>query len=194
MFTRLKNSSDVEYGPENPLPVGSTNGVVVLKAELTRPSDTTAYAANDLVGANTSVSDTNVIEIANAVSAAGQALRVERVRLAKSTNVTTNAQFRLHFFEARPTLGVGDNGALGALTALAVDSMRYYAGYVDVTINRAGNDAADGSVGVNVPVVGLGLTLRPESGTSIFCVIQALAAYTPGSAEKFWPVIEGIRG
>lgn len=174
--------------------VRSNDSVVVLRGEITRPADTTAYAANDLVGASTSVSDTNVVEIANAVPAAGQALRIERVRLAKSTNVTTNAQFRLHFFEARPTLGVGDNGALGALTALAVDSLRYYAGYVDVTINRAGNDAADGSVGVAVPVVGTGLTVRPESGTSIFCVIQALAAYTPASGEKFWPVIEGIRG
>ena len=174
--------------------VRSNDGVVVLKGELTRPADTTAYAANDLVGAQTDAGTANVIEFSGAAGPDDMALRIERVRLAKSTNVTTNAQFRLHFFEARPTLGVGDNGALGALTALVVDSMRYYAGYVDVTINRAGNDAADGSVGVNVPVVGTGLTLRPESGTSIFCVIQALAAYTPGSAEKFWPVVEGIRG
>lgn len=172
----------------------SLDSIAVLRGELTRPADTTAYAANDLVGANTSVSDTNVIEIEDAVAAVGQALRVERVRLAKSTNVTTNAQFRLHFFESRPTLGVGDNGALGALTALAVDSMRYYAGYVDVTINRAGDATADGAVGVAVPVVGTGLTVAPVDGTSIFLVIQALAAYTPGSAEKFWPVIEGIRG
>jgi hypothetical protein len=172
----------------------SLDSIAVLRGELTRPTDTAVYASNDLVGANTSVNDANVIEIANAVAAAGQSLRVERVRLAKSTNTTTSAQFRLHFFESRPTLGVGDNGALGALTALTVDSMRYYAGYVDVTINRAGNDAADGAVGVAVPVVGTGLTLRPVTGTSIFLVIQALAAYTPASAEKFWPVIEGVRG
>lgn len=175
-------------------PVMSLDSIARLTAELTRPADTTAYAANDLVGANTSVNDANVIEIEDAVAAAGQALRIERVRLAKSTNTTTNAQFRLHFFEARPTLGVGDNGALGALTALAVDSMRYYAGYVDVTINRAGDATADGAVGVAVPAVGTGLTVAPVSGTSIFVVIQALAAYTPASGEKLWPVIEGIRG
>lgn len=173
--------------------VRSNQSVAVLRAELTRPADTTAYAANDLVGAQTDAGAANVIELTEACPA-GDALRIERVRLAKSTNTTTNAQFRLHFFEARPTLGVGDNGALGALTALAVDSMRYYAGYVDVTINRAGNDAADGSVGVNVPAVGTGLTVAPVSGTSIFLVIQALAAYTPASGEQFWPVIEGIRG
>lgn len=178
----------------HPAPVVSTDSCAVLRGEITRPADTTAYAANDLVGANTSVSDTNVIEIEDAVAAAGQALRVERVRLAKSTNTTTNAQFRLHFFESRPTLGVGDNGALGALTALAVDALRYYAGYVDVTINRAGDATGDGSVGVAVPAVGTGLTVAPVSGTSIFVVIQALAAYTPASAEKFWPTIEGIRG
>lgn len=175
--------------------VRSNDSVVVLRGEITRPADTTAYAANDLVGASTSVSDTNVVEIANAVPAAGQALRIERVRLAKSTNVTTNAQFRLHFFEARPTLGVGDNGALGALTALAVDAtMRHHAGYVDVTIDRAGDATADGSVGVAVPVIGTSLTVAPFTGTSIFVVIQALAAYTPASAEVFRPIIEGIRG
>jgi hypothetical protein len=175
-------------------PVVSMGSVVALRGTLTRPADTTAYAANDLVGAQTDASPNNVIEITGAVGSDAMALRIERVRLSKSTNVTTNAQFRLHFVESRPALGVGDNGALGALTALAVDSMRYYAGYVDVTINRAGNDLADGSSGVAVPAVGTGLTLRPVTGTSIFIVIQALAAYTPASAEVFWPTIEGIRG
>lgn len=179
---------------DNPIPVYSSGSVAVLRGELTRPADTTAYAANDLVGAQTDAGVDNVIEITGATGSDAMALRIERVRLAKSTNTTTNAQFRLHFFESRPTLGVGDNGALGALTALAVDSLRYYAGYVDVTINRAGNDAADGAVGVAVPVVGTGLTIRPVGGTSVFIVIQALAAYTPASAEKFWPTIEGIRG
>ena len=91
---------------------------------------------------------------------------------------------------------MGDNGALGDVAAgsFAVNAMRYYAGYVDVTINRAGNDTADGAVGVAVPAVGTGLTVAPVSGTSIFLVIQALAAYTPASNEVFWPVIEGIRG
>ena len=174
--------------------VRSNDSVARLEGVLTRPEDTTAYAANDLVGAQTDAGTANVVEFAGAVGADNMALRIERVRLFKSTNTTTNAQFRLHFFESRPTLGVGDNGALGALTALAVDSLRYYAGYVDVTINRAGNDSADGSVGVAVPVVGTGLTVSPASGTSIFCVIQALAAYTPASGEVFRAVLEGIRG
>lgn len=174
--------------------VRSNDSVVVLRGELTRPADTTAYTANDLVGAQTDAGAANVVEIVGAAGPDEMSIRIERVRLAKSTNTATNAQFRLHFFESRPTLGVGDNGALGALTALAVDSLRYYAGYVDVTINRQGNDTADGSVGVAVPVVGTGLTMRPVGGTSIFLVIQALGAYTPASAEKFWPTIEGIRG
>lgn len=174
--------------------VESARSVVALRGTLTRPADTNAYTANDAVGATTSVSATNVIEITNAVRVAGDAIRIERVRLGKSVNTTTNATFRLHFFNALPTLGVGDNGALGAITALATDDMRNHVGYVDVTIDRAGNDAADGSYGAAVPSVGSAMTIGPRTGTSIFVVIQATAAYTPGSAEAFEVTVEGVRG
>lgn len=194
LLNGVSSLSPTEVSSSNPAPVGSYGSIVALRGTLTRPADTTAYTANDLVGATTSVSATNVIEITDAVLAAGEALRIERVRLGKSTNGTTNATFRLHFFNALPTLGVGDNGALGAITALDVDDMRNHVGYVDVTISNAGKDAADASVGVAVPGVGSAMTIAPRTGTSIWVVIQATAAYTPGSAEAFEVTVEGARG
>lgn len=183
--------ADLSFSPNL---VRSLDSIVVIPGQITRPNNTSIYDANDLLGASTSVNPSNVIEFANAVTEVGQALRIERIRLAKSTNVTTNAQLRLHIFAVRPTLGVGDNEALGVITALNVDSMRYHAGFVDITLNRAGNDVADGASGVAVPVIGTGLSVRPVNGTSVFGVLQWLAAYTPGASEIFWPNLEGIRG
>lgn len=168
--------------------------IVALRGTLTLPVGASAYAANDLVGATTLVSATNVIEITDAVLAAGEALRIEGVGLSKTTNSLTNPNFRLLFFDALPTLGVGDNGALGALTALAVDNMAYFRGHMDITMDKAGNDAADGASGFGVWSTGAARTIAPRTGTSIWIVIQATAAYTPGSAEAFEVTVEGVRG
>lgn len=164
--------------------------VIVRGVTFTRPSDTTAYAANDLVGISTSVVAGNSPEILDVVANPLEAIRFDVVRLRKSNKSTTNASFRVHFFRAQPTWDVGDNGAGGAITALAVTSMADHIGYVDITMDRA--SATAGAYGKANPSVGA-MTIQPTSGTSIYCAVQATAAYTPVSGETFTVEIEGIR-
>jgi hypothetical protein len=167
-------------------------GVTVLSASFTRPADTTAYTANDLVAVSTSVYAYNSPAIRDGVRALGDAFRFDRVRLRKSAISLTNASFRVHIFDRVPTWGVGDNGAGGAIGALAVTDLAGHCGFVDVTMDRA--SATAGAYGMANPSSGA-ITVRPQEieGESIYVAVQALAAYTPASAEVFTVDLEGIR-
>ena len=178
-----------------PIPVRTPGGITVLAGSFTRPADTTAYAANDLVGPTTNAADASLAtEILNAVSVDGDAFRIERVRLRKSSISLTNASFRIHIWRALPSFtGIGDNGAQGALTALVCASMDYHVDYIDVTMDRASSTASGYAQGVGIPAVGNGIVIRPRTGTSFYVSVQALAAYTPVSGETFAISLEGMR-
>lgn len=165
-------------------------GVLSLRAGFIRPNDTTAYAANDLVAGSTSAVAGNTVEVPNAVGAAGDAIRIERIVLRKSAKSLTNASFRLHIFDRRPTWDVGDNGAGGAITALAVTDLDGHKGYVDITMDRA--SATVGAYGTGTPSGGA-ITVAPLTGTSIYFAVQATAGYTPVALEAFVAEFEGIR-
>ena len=168
----------------------SPQGVAVLTAVLTRPADTTAYTANDLVARQTAVVPVNSPAIVNAVAMKGDAFRLDRVRLRKSSISLTNASFRVHFFDRAPTWTVGDNGAGGAIGALAVTDMAGHCGFVDITMDRA--SATAGAYGMANPSSGA-ITIAPQADTTIYIAVQATAAYTPASAEVFTVAVEGIR-
>ena len=191
---QLFQGDDVVSGT-NQLPVRTQGGITVLEASFTRPSDTTPYTANDLVGPTTSSADPSLaIAISSAVFANGDGFRIERARLKKSDISRTNAQFRLHFWRDLPTFtGIGDNGAQGAVTALVCASMDYYVDYIDVTMDRASSTASGYAQGVGVPSVGNGIVIRPRTGTSFYVSVQAIAAYTPVSGETFVIALEGLR-
>jgi hypothetical protein len=57
-----------------------------------------------------------------------------------------------------------------------------YLGAMDVTIDRA---FTDGAAGYGTPTVGAEIAVKLASGTAIFALIEARAAYTPGNAEVF---------
>lgn len=165
-------------------------GVAVLSVSFARPADTTAYAANDLVARQTATLAVNSPAIVNAVVMKGDAFRLDRVRLRKSAISLTNASFRVHIFDRLPTWTVGDNGAGGAIGALAVTDMAGHCGFVDVSMDRA--SATAGAYGMANPSSG-SITVAPQDNTTIYIAIQATAAYTPASAEVFTVDIEGIR-
>ena len=169
--------------------VTTPRGVLVLRAGFARPNDTTAYTANDLVGSNTSQAAANSTEVPNAVASPGDAIRIERVVLRKSAISLTNASFRIHIFDRLPTWDVGDNGAGGAISALAVSDLAGHCGYVDITMDRA--SATAGAYGEAAPATPI--TVSPLSGTSIYFAVQALAAYTPANSETFQGEFCGIR-
>jgi hypothetical protein len=155
---------------------------------MTRPADTTAYASGDLVANSTTAGSVTGMVFPNAVRFDLECARFERIRLRKSSATLTNASFRVYLFTALPTLSVGDNAAFNSSSVLAVDDMDKLVGWFDVTMDRSG---AAGARGTGTPNAGPALTLKPASGTSLYGLIEATAAYTPTSAETFNAVLEG---
>lgn len=172
------------------LSVVSNNSEVRIQATFTRPADTTAYAAGDLVANSTTAGSVIPLSFTNAVRTAGDCLRIERVRVEKSGTSLTNASFRLHLFEDSPTPTVGDNGVYNNAGALATNNILNHAGTFPVTMQWSGSD---GAMGIGVPTTGSGVTASPTSGTTLFGLLEVTGAYTPVSGEIFYVVLEGYR-
>lgn len=156
----------------------TTFPAVLTGSTITRPADTTAYASGDLVANNTTAA--SVVPSKCNTGGVDKPRNISRVRLSKSGTSVTNAQFRLHFYNAKPTCANGDNGVW------STDKAANYIGSVDVTIDKAFTDGAAGQA-----VITGGLAFAPEGLTdNLHILIEARAAYTPASAEVFTPVVE----
>lgn len=141
----------------------------------TRPANATAYTAGDLVANNTTAGSVVPLQFSVARMAAGSAL-LRRVRIRKSTTSTANASFRLHLFSTPPAVTNGDNGAFAPTTSAD------WIGAMDATsMVNLGNGAA----GNGVPTGVTDLFTVLASGQIVYGLIEALAAYTPGSGEVF---------
>lgn len=183
----LQNAGSL-VSSSNPLPVTDAGRAafpaVITSSTLTRPADTTAYASGDLVANSTTAGSVVALSFASGVLAEGGCVRIERARLYKSGTSTTNASFRLHLFNAAPTgIANGDNGAWSTNRA-------GYIGAFDVTIDRAFVDGAQGS---GISLTGSPMTATIPSGTTLYGLLEARAAYTPGNAETFNAVLEVYR-
>jgi len=188
--TAANSTSVILASDQGNVPVISNNSEVRLQASFTRPADTTAYAAGDLVANSTTAGSVVPLSFTSAVRTAGDCVRIERVRVEKSSTSLTNASFRLHLFEASPVPTVGDNGVYNNAGALATSGVLNHAGTFPVTISWSGSD---GAMGIGVPTTGSGVTASPTSGTTLFGLLEVTAAYTPVSGEVFYVVLEGYR-
>lgn len=144
-------------------------------SEFTRPSNTTAYAAGDMVGATAGTIHT----IAKAARYSGGGGRILVPRLHKSTSTTANGTFRIHFFNDSPTTA-NDNAAF----ALRYTERAMYIGFMDVV---SVSDAAGAGAVATPAATTLPLFFKSAAGSSgnIYAVVTATAAYSPGSAETF---------
>lgn len=153
-------------------------------ATFTRPSDTTQYASGDLV-ANSTTAGSVVAMTFTVGRVAGGSCMLRRCKLHTSSTSTTSASFRLHLFRTAPaTITNGDNGAF------SVSGVANYIGAFDVTVDRA---FTDGAAGMGVPVVGTEMSIDLASGTSIFGLLEARAAYTPTSAGTFTITLDNLQ-
>ena len=170
------DGSATDVSSAAPLPVG---GLVTRAAtEFTRPADTTAYTAGDVVSNSTSA--TTLIDLANAVRVNGGSGYVVRVEVATDKKSIT-PRLRVHLFNAsNPTVSV-DNAAMRQLYA---DNAKRL-GWIDMPAMTTGTDTTNSTMSVTVndgcrlPVVAGAAT------TSLYAVLEALDAFTPASGEKF---------
>jgi hypothetical protein len=162
-----------------------------ISVSFTRPADTTAYAQYDLVGPSTSAASA-VVTLANAVRAAGEAMRVEKVALRCSDPLLKGKQIRVHIWRTAPTLSVGDNGAFNASDAgaLAVADIAGYCGSVDITFDKAGTA---GAKGFGVTTDGSPVYLAPSSGVDAYLTfeVRTSGGFTPVSGATFVAALWG---
>lgn len=167
-------------------PVQTITGTLAPSYTFSRPADTTAYAAGDLVANNTAAA--SVVPMSWRIGGAADdknSCYVAGIRLRLDKNSVTNAQFRIHLYKALPTFtSAGDNSAYGTVVATGYAD---WLGSYDTTIV---NLQADGVAGIAVPTDGaiepqLLTGLSPGSPVVIYGLIEALAAYSPKSAGVF---------
>lgn len=177
----------------NPASTGASSGsssspapTIVTGNTTTRPANTTAYAAYQLLANSTTAGSVTPATIA-AAKGTNLTTTAVRCRLQKSgvaasgAGSVANAYFRIHFYNVLPTVTNGDGAAW-------LSTLAGWVGAFDITQMFLGSDY---SAGIGTPVQGSTMAFSPVSGTSnLYYLIEAMAAYTPGSAEVFTPTLE----
>lgn len=149
---------------------------LVFSKEITRPADTTAYAAEDSVNAAGST-DCITFTVSDGIDiTTGQSLQVKTARLTTNSTNTTNGSFRLYLFD-QSVSGFADNSP----QPLLYSNRDKRCGYIDFTLNTGGS----GSDCSEAIVTDVNISIRTEA-TNIFGILIAKGAYTPASAQKFY--------
>ena len=162
----------------NPVPVSGTVTAVGLQvlttASFTRPSDTTAYAAQDVVSNSTSAP--SVLTFSAAAQTSGGTGLILSARHLKSSATTTGATYRLHLYRVAPT-AINDNSPFTLLFANRANRI----GFIDFNhqTGGTGSDASNAlTTFVNLPFV------CDAASANIFGILTVTSAYTPTSAEQ----------
>lgn len=151
--------------------VGGYMGPVA--ATITRPADTTAYAAKDAVADSTSAP--TVLTFSKIARLPGSSGYIVKARL--MTNQSTNtARFRLHLYHTAPT-AINDNAAHTLLWANRANRV----GYIDFPAAQTegtGSDAANSQNDtVRMPFV------CASASRHLYGLLETLDAFTPASGQ-----------
>lgn len=154
---------------------------IVTSDEFTRPADTAAYTAKDVL--NTSTSAGRVLEFAKAVAYPGGGGDIIKARMMTSQKTYTG-RVRLHLYHTVPT-AINDNSPMLLLYANRAKRIGYIdfpaASSEDSTSSTAAQAISVG-VSANLP-----LAFNPVAGAdSIYGVAETLDAFTPDSAQTFF--------
>lgn len=144
---------------------------ILNSTSFSRPTDTTPYAAGDLVANSTTAGSVSPMTFSFSEGTAPLWLR--SVTLRKSQATITNANFRLWFLSASPTVTNGDNGAIAGAF---LSTVLFEPILLDATTLLTGG----GAIGTSMFDDGMLPLTAP-----VYVLIEAMAAYTPANAETF---------
>lgn len=153
----------------------------------TRPANTTAYAAGDVISGTVSDTDTTVLRSLNLGWRNGRVSWLTFLRL--ETNLTTFlTKTRLHLYTvAAPTTAVaGDNTAYARVYA----NKAFYIGVIEIpilTLWRAGDDLVSATVVLNSIDGQLPFLIPPTTGTTLvyYRLVVLEGTPTPASGQSF---------
>jgi hypothetical protein len=145
---------------------------------ITRPNDTTAYTALDVVSTGAGA----IIEFANIGVPGGMVLLTEASLLIDTGTLPSGiGQFRVHIFSSTPT-PIADNAAFDVI---AGDRAKYQ-GYFDIPT------PIDLGATLFSQVDGLRKQFRTGAGGSLFAQMQTLAAFTPTANRVKTLTLQGL--
>ena len=155
----------------------STVTTATASGTLTRPADTTAYAASDLVASNTVAASVVVPSVTVARIAAGSGLIRSSLLRSNHTTGLDAINFTVDLWTAAPTFTNGDNGAY----AVATNGDKWLGSMSGTFRQFADQAVAMCAVDGGLPEIAFKLA----SGTDVLWTLRANAAFTPQSAKTF---------
>lgn len=142
----------------------------------TRPSNTTQYAANELVA--NSATAASVVPMSWATTGSRPFI-IPAIRLHKTGTSLTSASFRVHLFTASPTVSTnGDNASFSTDVDSSSKWLESYSGTMAAAMS-------DGCVVNLAPDSGILRSFYVGDPATLYGLIETLATYTPISAEVF---------
>lgn len=149
-----------------------------ISVEFTRPADTTAYTAGDVVSNSTSA--TTLMTLTNALRVAGGSGYIVRASLTTDKKSIT-PRFRVHLFNASNPTVAADNVAHKELYADASKRL----GYFDLPAMTTATDTTSSDMSRAMDNTLRHAIVAAAGSRDIYAMLEALDAFTPASGEKF---------
>lgn len=171
---------------ENTNAVGVTPRTVEAQDSVTRPSDTTAYAAGDAISDNATTATAAGYFALDFKGRPGGGLMLTDFTLHKSDQDQTNADIWVHLFTTAPAFaGFEDNATLAITDA----EWKEHKGSVKFDADDWAN-VGNGDTQTVSKTIGI---VPASDSSTIYGIMSAGAAYTPGSGEIFTLTAKGVQ-
>jgi hypothetical protein len=158
------------------LQVGSK--IATPTSTLTRPANTTAYTAGDVISSNTTAASAVVPSFTAAGGSAGSGSIISFILTTNKTSGMGGLGFAIDLWSAAPTYTNGDNGVYQPMATGAAN----WLGSASFTTTT---QATDGAYAVGVPDAVGAIDFALASGTAIYWTLTTQAAFTPASGQTF---------
>lgn len=171
-------------GDLRPIVVGTDGSMISggtlqrVSVELTRPSDTNAYTAGDVVSNDTTT--TTLLVLTNALRVAAGSGYIVRASLTTDKKSIT-PRLRVHLFNASNPTVAGDNVAHKEVYADAGKRL----GYFDLPAMTTAVDTTNSDMSRTVDNTLRHAVVAAAATRTLYAVLETLDAFTPASGEKF---------
>lgn len=163
--------NDGDISATNPLPVSSLGFPKTVKVDVTRPADTTAYAAGDCISDSTSAPTSGGFTITSAGRQSGGSCIITDVCVASSNDPATRLAGEIFIFDTSVT-NVNDNAAF----VVSDTEIKTCVAVIPFSLFDAGNNGY-------AHITGLNILATCSGSANLRFLLRARNAYTPANAE-----------
>jgi hypothetical protein len=175
----------ITHASDDPLVAAITASGVTVTTTVTRPADTTAYAANDALSNSTSAPTTGGFTLTGLARASGGSGLITDIMIVSSNDPATLLQGELWLFDAAAT-NINDNAAF----ALSDGDALLLVGVVPFTL--ASSQAGSGTNSV-YHATNLNIGFTCVGTADLRFLVKVKNAYTPANAETLTVRVKATR-